>query len=148
MSDCAKIGVDSPIPTLGGIGKRRAPHWSAESAVIEIAALCSQADTSMSRRLSRIGQLGHGSPNWKDIGPSRITGTSKFTDGTGKFLDTPYGLCWPSNFTAYTFTQPISILLHNTRYPVRTNNVTVSGTSQGHGSITNGTGGDIQKSRP
>jgi hypothetical protein len=87
-------------------------------------------------------------PNWVDIGPSRITGTSQFTNEQGRFLDAAYGLCWFEPFATYKFKQPISILIGTRRFNVRTNNVTVTGTSLGHGSITNGTGNDIQKNRP
>jgi hypothetical protein len=52
-----EIGVDSPIPTFVRIGKRRSPHWSAEPAVIKLAALGSQTDFDVSKTLA-IGQLG------------------------------------------------------------------------------------------
>src|SRR6185369_15447168 len=57
----SEIRVDSPIPTFVRIGKRRSPHWSAESAVIELAALYSQADFDVAKALA-ICELreGHG----------------------------------------------------------------------------------------
>jgi hypothetical protein len=64
----------------------------------------------------------------------------------GQFLDSPYGFCGPSTFSSYTFKQQISILIGTRRFNVRTNNVTVTGTSLGHGTMTNGS--DIQKNRP
>lgn len=85
-------------------------------------------------------------PDWSDIGPSRITGTSQFTNEDGRFLDAAYGFCWPSTFSTYKFKQQISILIGSRRFNVRTNNVTVTGTTLGHGTITNGS--DIQKNRP
>jgi hypothetical protein len=85
-------------------------------------------------------------PNWSDIGPSRITGTARFTDAQGQFLDAAYGFCWHSPFDTYKFKQQISILIGSRRFNVRTNNVTVTGTSVGHGTISNGS--DIQKNRP
>lgn len=86
-------------------------------------------------------------PDFVDIGPSRITGTSRTTDANGQFLDAAYGSCYPYSFT-YTFTQVLRILIDGTQstYNVRTNNVAVTGTVVGAGSITNGS--DIQKSRP
>jgi hypothetical protein len=86
-------------------------------------------------------------PSFIDIGPSRITGTSQFTNTSGQFLDAAYGFCWPSAFSSYTFTQVIRIVpLNQNTYEIRTNNVTVTGTTAGHGTISNG--GDIQSSRP
>jgi hypothetical protein len=52
-----EIGVDSPISTFVRIGKRRSPYWSAERAVIELAALGSQTDFYVSKALA-IGELG------------------------------------------------------------------------------------------
>ncbi len=83
-------------------------------------------------------------PNWVDIGPTEVSGTSKFTGSDGTFLDAPYGTCANGTFNN-TFTQPISILLGSTRYQVRNNDITVSSTSTGHGSISNGS--DIAKTR-
>lgn len=58
----------------------------------------------------------------------------------------PMGFVGPNLISTYKFKQQISILIGSRRFTVRTNNVTVSGTSLGHGAITNGS--DIQKSRP
>jgi hypothetical protein len=84
-------------------------------------------------------------PNYQDIGPTRISGTSQFTDSNGIFFDAPYGACGPGSFTM-TATQNIGILLGGTLYPVKTNNITVSTTGLGSGSLTNGS--DVVKSRP
>ncbi len=84
-------------------------------------------------------------PNWVDIGPTRISGTSRFTDANGQFLDAPYGLCGPGSFT-HTEKQEISIVVGNKRYSVRTNNITESSSASGAGSTSNGS--DIQQSRP
>ncbi len=83
-------------------------------------------------------------PNWADIGPSRISGTSQFTNSSGQFIDAPYGACGTGAFS-FSFTQRISIPVKGTRYIVRTNNVSVSSSSQSRGSITNGA--DINTSR-
>jgi hypothetical protein len=85
-------------------------------------------------------------PNWTDIGPSRISGTSRFTNEQGQFLDSPWGFCWDVPFDTYKFKQQISVLIGTRRFNVRTNNVTVTGTSLGHGTLTNAL--DIQKDRP
>ena len=60
IDECVrKIGVDSPIATFVGIGKRRSSYWSFEPAVIQLAALCSQTDLDVAKALA-IGQLGEG----------------------------------------------------------------------------------------
>jgi hypothetical protein len=69
-------------------------------------------------------------PNWSDIGPSRISTTSRFTNANGIFYDAPYGICGSTSFTA-TLTQQISILAKGLRYTVRTNNESVSSSSRG-----------------
>jgi hypothetical protein len=84
-------------------------------------------------------------PNWSDIGPSRNSQTSRFTNSNGQFVDAPYGACNNSGFT-HTFQQDISILVGGKRYTVKTNSVSLSTSTSGQGSISNGT--DIQKSRP
>lgn len=86
-------------------------------------------------------------PSFTDIGPSRITGTSQFTDTGGEFLDAPFGFCWPSSFTSYSFNQTIRIVASNQNtYNVRTHSVTVAGASAGAGTISNGS--DVTGSRP
>ena len=81
-----------------------------------------------------------------DLGPSDYPGTSQFTDTSGRFLDAPYGFCSNAS-TTFTFTQVIRIVaLNQNHYDVRTNNVSITSSSSGSGTITNG--GDIQKSRP
>jgi hypothetical protein len=86
-------------------------------------------------------------PNFQDIGPSRITGTSRTTDVNGQFIDAPYGFCFSSS-GVYSFDQDIRVMIDGSmsNYNVRTNNVSVMATAVGSGSITNGS--DIQKSRP
>jgi hypothetical protein len=84
-------------------------------------------------------------PFWGDIGPAEgYPGTSQFTDSNGQFLDEPYGSCFDGP-VVISFDQPMSILYGNQRYSLRTNSITVSSSSQGHGSITNGS--DISASR-
>lgn len=91
--------------------------------------------------------LGDPVPTFSDIGPSRITGTTQFTNTSGQFLDAPYGICEPFSISSYTFTQLIRVLASNQNpYVLRTNNITVTGATAGHGTISNG--GDISSSRP
>jgi IPT/TIG domain-containing protein len=91
--------------------------------------------------------LGDPVPTFTDIGPSRITGTSQFTDSNGEFLDAPFGICEPFAISSYTFTQTIRVLASNQNpYVVKTHNLTATGTTAGHGTITNGS--DVQSSRP
>jgi hypothetical protein len=85
--------------------------------------------------------------NWGDIGPSSYPGTSQFTDPNGQFWDAPLGTCSNSGPFASSDTQYIQILLNGTAYPVRTNNWSTSSSFPGHGTINNGTGGDVSKSR-
>jgi hypothetical protein len=86
-------------------------------------------------------------PDFQDIGPSRITGTSRFTGQNGQFLDAPYGFCLPEIFTSYKFTQQIGIKVGDQLYSVRGQTVTVTSTASGSGTISNASG-DINKSRP
>jgi IPT/TIG domain len=84
-------------------------------------------------------------PTPSDIGPSRITGTSQFTDSSGQFLDAPFGTCGDTTFTQ-SATQGISVLIGSqTRFNVRTNNTSSSSSSLGHGSLSNGV--DVSVSR-
>jgi hypothetical protein len=89
--------------------------------------------------------VGDPSPDWIAIGPTRISGTSKYTDANGQFVDAPWGFCYPQPFT-HSEIQEISIVMGNKRYPVRTNNISESSSASGAGSTSNGS--DIQKSRP
>jgi hypothetical protein len=84
-------------------------------------------------------------PDWSNIGPSRISGTSENTDSNGQFRDAPFGICGPGSFT-YSFKQQISILMNNRRYTVKTHNLSASSSTSGQGTISNGS--DVQKSRP
>ena len=91
--------------------------------------------------------LGDPVPNFTDIGPSRITGTSQFTDSNGQFLDAPFGNCQPFVISSYSFTQNIRVLASNQNpYNLRTHTVNLTGTTAGHGTLTNGS--DVQSSRP
>jgi hypothetical protein len=69
-----------------------------------------------------------------DIGPSRISGTSKFTGTNGQFKDAPLGICGTASFTA-TSTQNIDIRIGQLLYPVRTNLFSFTGPSSGHCSV-------------
>ncbi|HUJ41728.1 MAG TPA: hypothetical protein VLW54_14395, partial [Candidatus Acidoferrales bacterium] len=84
-------------------------------------------------------------PTYMDIGPSRISGTSKFTNSSGQFKDAPVGICGVNSFTA-TATQDVQILLSGVGYHVRTNNFSISGPASGQGSII--AIPDIDASRP
>ena len=80
----------------------------------------------------------------QDICPSRISTCTHTTDANGIWHDAPYGACAPFKFSV-GLTQKITIILNGVPYDVRTNNVSVSSTSAGHGSISNGL--DINKTR-
>jgi len=85
-------------------------------------------------------------PNWADVGPTEYPGTSQFTNSSGQFYDAPFGTCSTAP-VVFTQTQKIGILLSGAVFPVRTKNWTTSSSSGGHGSINNGTGGDISNTR-
>jgi hypothetical protein len=85
-----------------------------------------------------------GSPNFTDIGPTRISGTSRYTDVNGMFFDAPFGGCFSFPFTL-SIRQQIFILVNGHRYIVRINDIDSSSSSVGHGTISNGS--DIQKTR-
>jgi hypothetical protein len=81
-----------------------------------------------------------------DVGPSGYPGSTQFTDANGRFIDAPYGGCSSTNVT-FSFTQTLHIVpLNQNNYVVRVNDVSISSTSSGSGTISNG--GDIVKSRP
>src|SRR5215467_14074049 len=52
-----EIGIDSPVSTLVCFGKRGASYWPTEPTVIELAALCDQANFDVPKTLA-IGELG------------------------------------------------------------------------------------------
>lgn len=83
-------------------------------------------------------------PNWKNIGPTNVSGTSLNTDSTGKFKDAPLGTCGFPSFED-SKNQQISILYRGKRFVVRNQTWNVSSTARNHGSITNNS--DIQQSR-
>jgi hypothetical protein len=97
-------------------------------------------DPTMEPQETITGQIFNGTsqPNigLGDIGPSRISGTSQFTDSNGRFKDAPYGICSAQSLF-FQFTQNISILFQGTSYPVKTNVVNVLSSLPGHGSLTN-----------
>ncbi len=85
-------------------------------------------------------------PDWHDIGPSRSSGTSKYTSNVGEFDDAPLGLCRTETFL-YSFNQQISMLIGGQhRYSVRNHHIDVTSASQGQGSINNNA--DISTTRP
>ncbi len=90
--------------------------------------------------------MGDEHPNWGDVGPTAYPGTSRFTDSNGQFVDAPFAFCSSVGFVA-SDTQYISVVKGVARYPVRTNNWSYASSVGGHGSVTNGIGGDISQSR-
>ncbi len=84
-------------------------------------------------------------PEWKDIGPSRISGTVKFTTPMGRFFDAPLGICGDGPFHA-SVDQQISVLVDGRRYPLRAQNLRISSSAEGQGVISNSL--DISRSRP
>lgn len=82
-----------------------------------------------------------------DMGPSRITGTTRTTNSSGQYLDSPVGVCNSSSVTA-TLKQTIKVLIDTTStiYSVRVNSFTMTGPAFQTGSISNGS--DIVSSRP
>jgi hypothetical protein len=79
-----------------------------------------------------------------DICPSRISTCTHTTDVNGIFHDAPYGACSAGSFSL-GLTQTIKIIFNGVNYTVRTNSVTISSSSSGHGSLSNGS--DISKTR-
>ncbi|MGH9734947.1 MAG: hypothetical protein ACRD8A_10205 [Candidatus Acidiferrales bacterium] len=95
-----------------------------------------------------------------DVGPSRISDTSKNTSSTGIFHDAPFGVCQTAPYTTgeipFSAQQNLSIIVGGTYYPVRSQNWTMTDAigSYGldHGSIHNtitsgGSGMDVNASR-
>jgi Bacterial Ig-like domain (group 2) len=82
-----------------------------------------------------------------DIGPSRISTTSKYTASDGTFHDAPVGLCWPvPQTTPQSTTQTIRVLINGAGYELRVNNYRMNSTNlPNQGTITNG--GDINASQ-
>ncbi len=74
-----------------------------------------------------------------------VPGQSRSTDARGRFQDIPLGVCYPIPHTT-TFDQTINIVRNNYSYTVRVQTLTISSTTAGTGSITNGT--DINHRRP
>jgi hypothetical protein len=42
--------------------------------------------------------FGDADPDWVDIGPTKFTGTSRFADANGQFIDAPFGQCASIDF--------------------------------------------------
>ena len=86
------------------------------------------------------------SPADQDICPSRVSTCTHTTAADGSWHDAPYGGCATGAFST-SYSQNITILVGGQApgYPVRTNNITLSSSGSGHGSISNGS--DINKSR-
>lgn len=84
-------------------------------------------------------------PDWKDIGPSRISGSSRFTSSGGQYLDAPLGICGSVPFRA-SADQEVSVLVNGQRYPVRAQHLEISSSAQGQGEVSNAL--DISRSRP
>ena len=87
---------------------------------------------------------GNPRPNWGDIGPTNVQGTSKLSDANGKFKDAPLGTCGFPSFED-SKDQQISIMYRGKRYAVRSQTWHVTSEAREHGSITNNS--DVQKSR-
>ena len=84
-------------------------------------------------------------PTFGDIGPSRISGTSQFTNSSGQFKDAPYGFCFNGSYSSYKFTQKIQVLMNGTPFGLlRTNAVTVTSSAATHGKSRT----DLTLSRP
>jgi hypothetical protein len=84
------------------------------------------------------GTLFGGTAYDNDIGPTRISTTSKYTAADGTFHDAPVGYCTIGVFSGKQATQNITILLNSSSYAVRSQTFTASSSGFGHGSITNG----------
>ncbi|MEJ2145347.1 MAG: IPT/TIG domain-containing protein [Acidobacteriota bacterium] len=84
-------------------------------------------------------------PDWSDIGPSRISGTSRFTNSKGQYMDAPLGICGDAPFHEQADLE-VSVLVNGRRYQVRAQNLRISSSAKGQGSISNSL--DISRSRP
>lgn len=82
-----------------------------------------------------------------NIGPvAGYPTSSEYAADDGTFHDVPVGLCANYAFQSQTTPQVISVYIGDNLYQVRgSTRFTVSGTSPGHGSISNGI--DVSKSR-
>ncbi len=81
---------------------------------------------------------------WGDIGPNAVM-TTAFTNSDGTHDDAPVGVCSASSFSNVIETQAVRMDVNGGYYNVRTNSFTISGSSSGHGSISNGS--DIVQTR-
>ncbi len=91
------------------------------------------------------GVFDDGTPFDNDIGPSRISTTSRYTAADGTFHDAPVQLCYIAPFSGKTQTQNITVLVGSTSYAVRSQTMTYGSSGFGHGTITNGS--DVSASR-
>ena len=80
----------------------------------------------------------------QDICPSRVSTCTHATAADGTWHDAPFGGCAAAAFST-SYTQNVTMIVGAKSYAVRTNNMSLSSSSAGHGSITNGS--DINKSR-
>ncbi len=79
-----------------------------------------------------------------DICPSRVSTCTHTTAPDGTWHDAPLEACFNKPFSI-SFSQTISMIVGTVRYTVRTNDITISSTGSGHGSISNGS--DISRTR-
>jgi len=81
-----------------------------------------------------------------NIGPvPNFPSSGATTAADGTFHDVPFGTCAQFTFSTLTATQNITMILGTTAYPVRSQTWTATGTTTGHGTITNGI--DVSASR-
>lgn len=79
-----------------------------------------------------------------DVGPTYVSGTSQYTSSSGVFKDAPFGTCSDGSFTN-SLDQHLFIAVGSSSYSVRVNSFSITSSSSGHGSISNGS--DISKDR-
>jgi hypothetical protein len=79
--------------------------------------------------------------------PSSVADCTRNTASDGSYHDAPVGPCTASPISNYSETQIISMILNDVKYKVRTNNFTINSSASNHGTISNGTGGDINVTR-
>ena len=99
------------------------------------------------------GKLFSGASFDNNIGPVPGYPTSgTYTAADGTFHDVPLGVCAGGTFSSLTATQNITMLIGTASYAVRSQTWTATGTSIGHGTISNtiispGSGSDVSASR-
>jgi hypothetical protein len=85
-----------------------------------------------------------GSSSGDTCADSPVADCTLTTASSGTYHDAPVGACSSATLN-YSEIQAISMIVGSTNYAVRTNNLTVTSSSSGHGSLTNGS--DINVSR-